>query len=302
MRGFVYPNLPWKYLHLGLVRFSGAGLGNLLFPWARAMIYSYTTGLKPIWPTWPQIYLSRSINKAIEYVKRHYFFVFKPTDKYVTGIRKFVLLTTRSRVRENQWPFREDSVIMFEGMNGLFEPLRGFHDYLREELLSIISPRHLSLVIKLPTKSIALHVRMGDLAIPLCPDDVKNNPGKYRVPLSWYLKQIDQCKNILGFEWPIFIFTDGKDEEIAPLLGLRNVQLVRTGSPVADLLSMSSSRILIAGASTFAMWASFLGQTNTIWYSGHHLQKLIYIPDSIEVETDVQGNLPDDCLSCLKEL
>lgn len=52
---YVYPKLSEK--DLGFIRLGGAGLGNLLFTYARALVYARDHGCQMIWPTWPSVKL-----------------------------------------------------------------------------------------------------------------------------------------------------------------------------------------------------------------------------------------------------
>ena len=47
---YVYPKLSER--DLGFVRLGGAGLGNILFTYARALVYARDHRCRLIWPTW----------------------------------------------------------------------------------------------------------------------------------------------------------------------------------------------------------------------------------------------------------
>jgi hypothetical protein len=63
---------------------------------------------------------------------------------------------------------------------------------------------------------------------------------------------------------PIFIFSDGKEHELMPLLEL-GATLYRSGSDMTDLLAMSAASILVGSNSTYSRWAVFLGDMPSIW-------------------------------------
>lgn len=298
MKSYVYPSLPWKYAHFGIFRFSGAGLGNLLFPWARAMVDSYKYGLIPIWPTWPQLYLSRTFHKNIEYLKRNYFFLFKPTQNYIRGPRKYLILLSKKKVNEEEIQtakyIDQQVIYVYKGMDKLFQPLIGFHGFLRHQLISITKKSHKKLLFPIPFRSISVHVRLGDLDYATSISDLIEKPGHFRLPMDWYIKQIKDIRSIVGDNLPIYIFSDGSVKEIQPLLKLGNANLINSGSAIADLLTMATSSLLICGFSTFAMWASYLGQCTTLYFTGHMRQQLIYSHSSMQAETNFDGEMPDE--------
>ncbi len=306
MAVFVYPRLPWKYLHLGFMRISGAGLGNLLFPWARAVVVAKRFRLRLIWPTWPQLYLSRRLDIAFELIKRHYIGYFTPTDEYVFGLKKMRILLSSRKMTEEDFNSNSsdmntsngDWVFVFEGMKNLFRPVLGWHPLIKCELYKIVSRHHRNLIRTLPWPSISVHVRMGDL--PSAPDTefVKENPWKCRLPLTWYINQIDKLRQQLGSNTPVYVFTDGSPWEMGPLMKVKNLHIIRT-SAIADLLTLASSFVLVTSGSTFSMWAIYLGQCPAIWFPGWMRQKVVDHP-SAEVELDFAEELPDAFCNFLK--
>jgi hypothetical protein len=62
----------------------------------------------------------------------------------------------------------------------------------------------------------------------------------------------------------IYIFSDGKIDELKPVLDL-GAELYSSGSDVLDLLKMASASLLVGSNSTFSRWAAFLGDMPSIW-------------------------------------
>ena len=52
------------------------------------------------------------------------------------------------------------------------------------------------------------------------------------------------------------------------------VRLVRY---ISDIIAVSTCKVLIFSARTFCIWASFLGQSSTIWFSGQMRLKLFKV-------------------------
>ena len=61
---------------------------------------------------------------------------------------------------------------------------------------------------------------------------------------------------------------------------------------ISDMIGLSQSKLLIASASTFSMWASFLGQNHTIWFPGQMRQNLINKDGIFEGVVDYEDDLP----------
>jgi len=65
----------------------------------------------------------------------------------------------------------------------------------------------------------------------------------------------------------VTVFSDGTDEQLAPVLSLPGVR--RAAPAVVDLIRMSRARVLVTtGTSSFSAWAAYLGGMPTPWYPG----------------------------------
>jgi len=274
-------------------------LGNLLFPWARAVVAAKKYGMRLIWPTWPQLYLSKKPKLALEYIKRHYFGYFRPTEEYISGGKKLRLLLSAKKVSEDEFFSKgphdlrssEDYVVVFEGMKDLFNSLMGYHETLREHLLSIVASKHLAMVKKLPWPSISVHIRFGDLPFTEDLSMMRENPWKFRLPLSWYIAQIEKLREVLGKDTPVYVFSDAQEEEIASIYKSGNVHRIRS-SAIAELITMSNSFVLIASGSTYSAWASFLGQCPTIWFPNWRRNRIV-LENGAECECDIVSEFPE---------
>ena len=65
------------------------------------------------------------------------------------------------------------------------------------------------------------------------------------------------------------------------------------------MLALSRCKVLVSSASTFSMWASFLGQMPTIWFPGQMRQKLIINDKLFEGEMDYNDPLPTSIIQLL---
>ena len=91
------------------VRLGGAGLGNIMFPWATALVYAKNNNLQIIQTTWKNLKFGTFIRKERD--KRMYMNLFSETDG-ISGFKKFFLLKFSNNIK------------VFSGMNDLFEPFK----------------------------------------------------------------------------------------------------------------------------------------------------------------------------------
>ena len=91
------------------VRLGGAGLGNILFPWARALVYAQENSCIRIQTTWKNLKIGTFLRKERD--KRLYFDLFTGEDG-ISGFKKFWLLNFSNKVK------------YFRGMENLFVPFK----------------------------------------------------------------------------------------------------------------------------------------------------------------------------------
>ena len=291
---------------LGLVRILGAGLGNLLFPWARSIVSARRRGLQPIWPTWCQLRLGPLLRREPD--KKTYTGLFRPTAEYVRSLGKLRRLLALPRLTEAALDDEKEghgarpAVVVFEGMADYFASVRGDHALVRESLLRISRPEHTAGLATDFRRSMCLHVRLGDFAAGggMVPPD--GGPLNLRTPLSWYRGRVSEIRLAVGAEWPVHVFSDGTDAELGELLALPGVRRARFGSSLADLWALTHSNVLVASGSTFSMWASYLGRMPVIWPPGQLRQRLYDERGTIEVECERGGTIPREALDRLARL
>lgn len=264
------------------VRLGGAGLGNSLFPWARALVYAQENSCIRIQTTWKNLKIGTFLRKERD--KRLYFDLFTGKDG-ISGFKKFWLLNFSNKVK------------YFKGMENLFAPFKKQQVYIKEELLKIINPHHLEKVKTFDSNSIGVHIRMGDFTHP---DEkmLRNGAWNYRLPIKWYQQVIEKLNE--KSDLPICVFSDATEDELRDILQLKNCQSVYFGSAISDLVALSNCKILVSSASTFSMWASFLGQMPTIWFPGQLRQKLVNDSSVFEGEIDYDDALPESIIKIIK--
>jgi hypothetical protein len=282
---------------LSILRFFGPGLCNLLFPWARSVIATKKHGLTPISPTWFQIKLGPILRREAD--ARFYANLFKKSPDEISGIRKSFILLRHAMVTEDYVTHfisesssrkNNSKIIVFSGLRDYFNSMIMEHAAIYDELLKITRDEHKKGLIFDFRKSISVHIRLGDFK------------SRNRPQINWYKNILRQLRAELGGDWPIYIFSDGTDEELAPVMKIPNTKRLTFGSSLADLLALSKAHLLIGTAgSTFSQWASFLGRMPVIWSKGSLTQRLYYDNTLIEIECGEEEKLPGHFVSACKQ-
>ena len=240
---YIYPKLPAAIRTTAFVRFSGSGLANCLFVYARAIKQLLTHGGALITPTWANLSLGPYIRHQQD--KRHYLGLFSSTGE-ISGIRKLLILLIckrRIKVVEGLDPYFADL------LDNAKEISRYIENHVKPQILISVKEYDFS-------NCVALHIRMGDY------------PEKFRVPISWYLMKIDELKKVNpGYKF--LIFSDGSDQELEELLSVPNVKRVFFGNAIADIFAISKCCYMIGSDSTFSGWGAFLGQVPCVFYRKH---------------------------------
>ncbi|MFQ5850582.1 MAG: alpha-1,2-fucosyltransferase [Candidatus Binatia bacterium] len=285
---------------LGLVRFLGTGLGNLLFPWARFAVATRKYGLTPISPTWFQVRVGTLLRKEAD--KRFYNGIFRTPSGQISGWTKLYLLSTLPRISEVEFLSAEkrrwrEMLVVFQGSEAYFSSLLRDHELVKDELLKMTLDKHKRGLMYNFGLSISVHVRLGDFSVPQTSELIKEGRVNCRLPISWYVRVVNQIRSGLGAKLPVYVFSDGTDEELSELLALRSSQRLGFGSSIADLLALSRSHLLVASGSTFSMWASYLGRMPVIWHIGQLRQRLYYEKPEAEIECGERGEIPASFLA-----
>jgi hypothetical protein len=227
---------------------------------------------------------------------RTYHNLFIPTRDEVTGFRRLKLLAGSRWVPETQLgnPIPDDSIVAFYGIRGYLAPSLEYQELVRKELLQIVRTEHKKAIKTGFSPSIALHVRLGDFGAG------NHAEGNSRLDISWYIGILKRLRENLGM-LPASVFSDGTDEELAPLLALDRVTRASFGSSIADIIGLSRARILITSGSTLSMWASFLGQMPTVWYPGRLYHPILKdTRREIETHLEISAEFTEQCLDSLQ--
>ncbi len=257
-----------------------AGLGNELFPWARAELYARDTGTRIVAPAWASLRVGPYLRREPD--KRRYGSAFW-APHHVHGARAAAIRAFGRRIGESAPQAAEPAgrlalrpeVVVFSGIGGYFAPLRGGHAYLRDQLWNMTRAQ-LRTPPDAPARFIAMHVRRGDVTRQgMSQRQLEESP--VYTPLAWFVAMARALRRDASRRgMPIVVFTDGSAEEVRELCAVEGVALAARAPAVADLWLMTRASALFAsGFSTFGMWASFLGRMPTFYAPGKLQQRLL---------------------------
>jgi hypothetical protein len=285
----------------GFPALGRTGLGNMLFPWARCYLWCTEYHKPMVAPIWTKFRLGPYLRQERD--KRSYQILFRH-EGYISGYNRLVILMLSRKISEqliHNMPLNTSSlpkVVVFKGMADLFRPLMTQHTALLAELKRITRPWFVDTKIA-HEPFIGIHIRRGDFSVPKDQKILNTGGINYQLPLGWYTDVLHEIRSRLGFIAKAYVFSDNSDEDLKELQSLPNIQIYRGGSAITDLLALSEARAIIASGSTFSMWASFLGQTPSVWYPGQRRQLLLDGDDhgELEPEYDMNKTLPNEFLA-----
>jgi hypothetical protein len=249
-------------------RLFGPGIGNSLLVWARALIYSQRYNLKMLQPTWNNFSIGPIIRKQKDL--RTYSGIFNEDSSYINNFRKLRLLVLNKKVFEENiidHNFKSDDVLIVKGLKNFFNDLDGANNLIYENLLKITNKKNLQGLNFNYENSITLHVRRSDFSGLTAATESTDD--------QWFVRIVNLLRKKLNKGLKVYIFTDVKNDQIQNLLSLTNVHRLDHKTSIADLLSMTKSKIFVGSKhSTFSHWVSYLGQMPTVWAHGCLINKM----------------------------
>lgn len=276
-RIYVYP----KFSTLGAFGFraGGPGLGNLFFPFARALILAKNFSFVPINPSWATMKLGPILR--LERDARWYTRVFNP--KGISGLLKTYLLLTRKTVTEEEMLSgakpAPGTVVLTSGLRNYFKDIAHERDYLAGEFKNLLRKEDAEQIRGRGPYGIGVHVRLGDF------------PEHQRVPISWYVAMIAKIRQSVVKDVPVALASDGSDEELSELLNLPGVKRLNM-SAAADMFALSSCKVILASDSTFSAWAAFLGRVPILWARRDPTLEGIFQDNTINEVLPADAELP----------
>jgi hypothetical protein len=235
---YIYPKTAG--IDFFLFRLFGAGLGNLLFSWAIAVIKSKELSIPIIMPTFFNISPLQIIRG--EFINRIYINPFKNSN-YISGLKKFRILFSQYFKPRNS----KIVDIIDAGVSDLEKILLN-RDLIIKELFNILPDKIIDLYNLTDFNRISVHIRLGDFKIV-------HGAGI----LDSYINSLICLRNKYP-SIPIHIYSDGKPDELIELTIFSNIKFMPCTSPIQDLINMSKAQYFIGTKnSTFSIWACIIG-------------------------------------------
>jgi len=277
-----------------------AGLGNLLFPWARAEVFRRRHGVRMLAPQWTRPKIGPLLRGEKDL--RYYTGLFDHRGaKYVGGLAKYAVLATCAKIPAGEGEAfmasesrrRGRHVVVFRGWEGWFKGMEGERAFVRERLEAILSRPVKEILARSPKEyAIAAHVRRGDK--PTMKFGEAFN-GEYHQTMhdEWFVNAIRAVRRAAGVQAPVTVFSDARPEKIRMILDEPGVTISGDNPSIVDMFLLSRARALITtGTSSFSAWGSYLGGMPTLWYPGLGLPLVPERPE-FALETDLSGGLDE---------
>ena len=256
---------------LGLFRAPGPGLGNLLFPIARAIIGQRCIGGGLVLPTMRQIKVGTVLRWERD--RRVYGDIFKHRNANELG--SWLRAKMLPAVRENEASGQPHGAILYQGMANQFHDLAGYSDIIAQFL-----KKRSRIPIRCERYDVAMHVRLGDFGAAETGAANKNA----RIPLEWYRNALAVARERLGQQKVRgVLFTDESPTRVIEALKLEGFIPEPYGNALTAMMALANANVLIGSRSTFSLWGRYLGNGSAIWPSGFDIQR--YAP--IEKNRDI---------------
>ena len=297
---YIYPKFS-KHELIG-IRLSGAGLGNLLFTWSRVIAASEKHNAKLIWPTWPSIKVGPWIRHEKD--KRTYVGLFSNRTGLCGGIKKYLKLCFSRKIHTKDldavdWGnLGENDLVIYDDFNLApgefqmnFNGTREYREKIAEIIYSNLGKKGKNAFSFDASGAICVHVRLGDFSKTTAALDTgKNN---MRIRIDWYVAMVNKLREAAGWTVPVFVFSDGTDEELSELTALPEVRRLTFGNSIGDIVGLSRFPIMISSGSSFSLWARFLGNCSSISYP-NQIKDRVHSGDGFEIELGANDELTND--------
>lgn len=254
----------------------GAGLGNEIFPWAKAYIASRELGFRlaqPVWGLNRRDYRREFGSSRLDWLHH----VALRTAMPVVTITDEMVLSTgeadygaamRLLDADYGWSQRRSLILLHQGMAGGHLAIERARGYLRNALLGHL-PESGCPDDRGPDTGqlrVAVHIRLGDFS----QDSTGPQPGVFnrRLPLSWYRWVLGALRARFGDMLHLDVVSDDPVQATRMLSDWRLCH-ARSRTILEDLSIMAAADLLVCSVSTFSMLAAFLSDAPYLWYGPH---------------------------------
>ena len=258
----------------------GSGLGNLLFPWARARVFADVHAIPMLAPHWVRARIGPALRGGVELRSYAHQILLvglfeRPPDAPLARHQALLRLRARTVAEPEDLrtvpavPGSGPTIVEFAGDGPRFEALAGWHAHLRSALFSVTRPKWRRIVDRYADVPIGVNVRLGKDFRAATDESEYFRAGAVRTPIQWFVDSLACTRQLLGFPATAVVVSDGTASELAPLLRMEAVRFARPGCAITDLLTLANTQVLIGSmGSSFSAWAAYLGQMTTVTHPG----------------------------------
>ncbi len=224
-------------------RLGGFGLGNILFPFCRALCQSLKNGANLLHPHSNQIQPRNFLRELNVKSLRNYSYDFNKLKWISLPQNKSAFIFYLNKFKD-ETHIGSYKYIYFEGLKNYFYDLYEYREIIRKFFYYSLQRN-----LKIEYNTVAFHIRLGDFLI----NNQSISPEKIRFSIEFFLKR----------SYKIKIFSDTNLSQLKDYIELselpKNVSLVRSESPLIDIIEMSQAEFICGSPqSTFVEWARFL--------------------------------------------
>lgn len=296
---YIYPKFS-KY-DFNLVRLGGAGLGNLLFTYTRALKLARETRCEFVWPTWRSVKVGPYLRHEKD--KRFYGDLFCNNSEYIDGAKKAKLRAFSKKftvkTAQDVQCAPDGALLIYDDFTMNFDGLLSFRNEIYADLIKNLQEKNRQALNSDFARAVNVHVRLGDFN-SANNAQLQKGVNNTSLPINWYVELINIINSATDNKLTFNIFSDGTDAQLAPILEIENTKRVFFGTSIADILALSSAPLMIASGSSFSLWARYLGNCSSISYINQIKDRVYEGTDGFEIESD--GTLPDDILQKIQKI
>lgn len=285
-----------------------AGLGNLLFPWAQAEVFSRDRGVPMLAPQWAQPRLGSYLRREKE--KRLYMRLFRNDPSYVSGLRKYLIVWRARVVDAREFDAFAASgeleretrpvAVKFWRYEQWFAGLEPHRDFILRRLWAITAPRIKRILAETPADfDVAVHVRRGDKPPFSYGRPFPAGETHFSIPDEWFIRVIESVRASIGRDARVRVFSDAHHGQIDRILSLPGVTRAPDNPPLVDMYLMARAKVIVPTAkSSFSAWSQFIGGMPAVWFE-HAADRFIAGRPDLCLEADRFGDLPADSRTAL---
>lgn len=254
----------------------GAGLGNEVFPLAKAYLGALAFGARLIAPPWrlnKRRYDRELEDGGVRDTLKYYSVLALPSfDVTADVVRQYKqgdYLDIMLALKQSDAIGKAASLLHSSGMSFGYLGIRRAKPYLKAALLG--APSAVAAVAqhdpaRMGRLTVGLHVRRGDFAGETI------MPGKFnqQIPIEWYRAAIRELRRTSNLPLTIFVATDGDPYELVDQLEVEPSEVTfLDGTSVADMAVLAATDVILPSISSFSMLAIFLGDSHYLWHRDH---------------------------------